>query len=80
MSRYQSSRAPEGCLLPIRCAHVDERVVTFGGRTEPDDRCRKAKPMHSGCAWKESAEQVAMRAARDQFLLAAAKQPMRGPK
>lgn len=78
MSRYQSNAAPEGCTAPLKCAHLEVRVVQIGGRTEPDDRCCKGKPMHSGCAWKESAEQVAIRAAREQHLLAMAKQPLQG--
>lgn len=78
MSRYQSSRAPEGCTAPTKCAHLEVRLVQIGGRMEPDDRCRKDKPMHSGCAWKETPEQVAIRAARDQHLLAAVKQSIQG--
>lgn len=46
------------------------------GVLQPDDRCLKGKPMHAGCAWHETAEQVALKAARDQAMLSAARQPM----
>jgi len=34
--------------------------------------------MHSPCGYHETAEQVAVKAARDQNMLAAARQPMQG--
>lgn len=68
-------RAAPGCVAP-RCANLEEAVVRCQGVLQPDDRCLKGKPMHAGCAWHETAEQVALKAARDQAMLSAARQPM----
>ena len=53
MTYHQPSRAPECCREPL-CAHLDQSAVMG----EPRDRCRKGIPMHPGCGWHATAQQI----------------------
>ena len=59
------------CNAP-RCAHLSEVVVGLDVRAE----CLKGLAMYSGCSWHETPDRIALKAARDQSLLAAAHQPL----
>ena len=48
MSYQQQNKAPEGCVRPDRCGHLEEIV---GPDQQPHDRCLRGVPMHNGCAW-----------------------------
>jgi len=60
------------CNAP-RCAHLFD--VSVGGGAVLM-KCLKGFVMDSGCLWHETPERIALKAARDQSLLAAAHQPL----
>lgn len=53
MSFWEPSHAPHGCTNPM-CVHLEINQCQ-GVR---HDRCRANKPMHNGCGWHKTSEQV----------------------
>lgn len=68
MSYNPPNVAPPGCKQP-RCVHLLEHRTIDG----PNDWCGHPKrvgckgcpPMHEGCSWKETAEDLRVRAERE---------------
>lgn len=54
------TRAPEFCREP-KCAHLEE----LGDGAGRHDRCLRYKPMHEGCQWHETPEQLRARVERE---------------
>lgn len=60
MSWIPPTRAPEFCREP-KCAHLEE----LGDGAGRHDRCLRYKPMHEGCQWHETPEQLRARVERE---------------
>lgn len=63
MSFHQPNRAPESCREPL-CGYLEQRQHNG----EYHDRCAHGIPMHCGCAWHRTPEQIKAMHERDMGL------------
>ena len=67
--------APESCRTP-RCGYLIENAVTIDGRSDPDHRCAHGVPMHPGCAWHRTPEQIKAIEAQEQMTAQRIREPL----
>ena len=70
MPYTQPSRAPESCCSPL-CGYLEKRTVAG----EHYDRCAHGIPMHEGCAWKRTPEQIKAIEAQEQMTAQRVREP-----
>jgi len=70
MTYAQPNRAPEGCRSPL-CGYLEQRERAG----EHFDACLHKIPMHEGCAWHRTPQQIAIISAQADQIVSAARQP-----